>query len=367
MKRNIRILSLSLFIAALTLGGCGGSSHSANGSYAKENSYSDYAVAEEAYADYEEPYYSDDVYEYEESVKSNDEVDSITDEEIESATTRKLIRTVNITAETKEFDAFVANVQKKITELGGYAQSVNINGSSYEYSSARSASIVARIPAPRLDSFVSNVEQKSNITRKNENAEDVTLSYSDIESHKKALKIEQERLEKLLESADSLETIIVLEQRMTEVRYELESYESRLRTMDNQIEYSTVYLDVNEVKEYKPEPVEELSFGQKLAREFTENCADAFETIQDFIIGFISFIPRLIVIIIILIVIGLVIFGVLKLFVTIIRALTGKKRDKSSKKGIIELLKNVINKIKSLIKKENSSENAANDTDDKSE
>lgn len=65
--------------------------------------------------------------------------------------------------------------------------------------------------------------------------------------HKKALETEQERLLALLEKAENVEDIITIENRLSDVRYELENYESQIRLLDNQIDYSTVYVDISEV------------------------------------------------------------------------------------------------------------------------
>lgn len=330
MKKKISLIIVSSIITATVLAGCGSSSAS-NGKYeATAESYSDYGYAAE------EAYY-DDVYEYEAPMVNknmDDSADAMTDDEVNAATNRKLIKNVNMDVETKEFDTLVDNVEKKIVALGGYAESINISGSSSEYSSTRNANITARIPAANLDSFVTSVEEKSNITSKNESTEDVTLTYADVEAHKKSLKIEQDRLNDLLEEADSLETILALESRLTEVRYELESYESRLRAMDNQVQYSTVYLYIREVKEYQPEPVEKLTFGQRLTYEFSKNCIEAWETVQDFIIGFIAFLPILLVLVLILAVIGLVIFVIIKIIIAIVKKISSSNKSKSKNKAV---------------------------------
>lgn len=328
MRKRIISLFAGITVASTVLAGCGGSGASSAKSNYAESAY-DYDAAYDTYP--EEAYLSDDLYEYEEEQTYNSGSEGISDENIQSATNRKLIKTVNMSVETKEFDKLLSNVEKKINQLGGYAESTNISGNSYEKSGSRYANITARIPAENLDAFVNSVENESNITSKNESAEDVTLSYADIEAHNASLRIEQERLNELLKEADSLETIIILQQRLTEVRYEIESYESRLRAMDNQVTYSTVYLNVSEVKEYKPEPVEELTFGQRLSIEFEENCAAAWETIQSFVISLISFIPILLVLILILGVIGLIIFAIVKLVIVIVKKII-KKRPVSAKK-----------------------------------
>ena len=333
-KRTGTIIITALIISAL-LAACGSSSGSSFDS--ARNMKSSAAMAEEAEADY----YSDDLYDadvdmeeaYDTTAGSSSAPSSseaVSDSEILANSNRKLIKTVNMSAETREFDKFIANVTDKINSLGGYAQSTDITGNSYDSYSERSAYIVARIPANKLDFFVSDVAEHSNITSKNESAEDVTLQYADTEAHRDSLKIEQERLNQLLEQADTLENIIELENRLTEVRYEIESYESRLRTMNNQVVFSTVNLNVREVKEYTPEPVEEKSFAQRLAEGFLDSCSEAWETIQDFIIGFVSLLPMLFVLLIILAIIFVIIFGIVKLIIKIAKSSGKKKATKSN-------------------------------------
>ena len=61
------------------------------------------------------------------------------------------------------------------------------------------------------------------VTYTNKSSEDITLDYVDVESRIEALEVEQERLLALLESAQDLESVIQLESRLSEVRYQLET------------------------------------------------------------------------------------------------------------------------------------------------
>ena len=64
------------------------------------------------------------------------------------------------------------------------------------------------------------VSEIGNVTQKNESVEDVTLQYVDVESRKKALETEQERLMELLSSAENMEDLLAIESKLSEVRYE---------------------------------------------------------------------------------------------------------------------------------------------------
>lgn len=340
MKKRVALFAAAICISAAVLAGCGGSSSSGSGSMFKSESASA-AAAEEAYDydTYAEEAMSDDIYESSAGTNSassgSDTSSAPSDSEIQSNSNRKLIKTVNLSAETKEFDKLISKVTERINSLGGYAESMNIQGSSFDsVNERRTAYIVARIPANNLDQFVQSVSEASNITSKNESAEDVTLQYADVEAHKDSLKIEQKRLNELLEQADTLENIIELENRLTEVRYEIESYESRLRMMNNQVQYSTVNLNVSEVKDYTPEPVYEETFGERIRNGFLESCEDAWDTIQDFVVGFVSFLPILVVLVVILGVVFLIVFGIIKLITSIVKKTGKKKATKAAAKPV---------------------------------
>ncbi len=314
-KRLLTGFTVSI-VAALLLAGCG--------------SYSDKAATTEEVASADD--YSDDVYAYAESSQMMDNsAESSTDagslEESLVNENRKLIKSVNMNVETEEFDNLLTNVEQRITALGGYAETKEINGNGSYYSDEddywsgnRSAYIVARIPSNKLDQFVNTVTEQSNVINKQESVDDVTLQYVDVESHRDSLKVEQERLNELLGEADNLESIIALEERLTEVRYELENFESQLRTMDNQVDYSTVTLNISEVERYTP-PVEKSAWN-RMSTGFAESMYNVGNGLQNFAIGFVIALPYLLI------------FAILIAIVAGIVILIVKASEKSYKKKI---------------------------------
>jgi hypothetical protein len=114
----------------------------------------------------------------------------------------------------------------------------------------------------------------------------------DTETHIKTLEIEQERLLELLEKADDLEYIIRLEQRLSEVRYNIESYKSRLRTYDDKITYSTVRIYVYEVERVKEKAPETL--WERISNGWADTMYDISEGAQDFLVWFVINLPYLV-------------------------------------------------------------------------
>ncbi|WP_455713973.1 DUF4349 domain-containing protein [Anaerosporobacter sp.] len=201
---------------------------------------------------------------------------------------RKIIRNVSLELETQDFDKVVDTIEAEITSLGGYAESIEM--SDLLSSTNRYCNIIARIPAAKLDSFVNKVNKTGNVVSKNMSAEDVTVNYVDMESHVKVLKVEQKRLLELIEKAVDLDSIILLENRLSEIRYELESYESQLKTYDNLVEYSTVTVSIQEVIRYTSH-VEKESTWQQMKSGLKDTLYDIKENFTDFIIWITSNLP----------------------------------------------------------------------------
>lgn len=247
------------------------------------------------------------------------------------ATSRKLIRTVSIDAETQEFDQLRASIEAKIKELGGYVESSNINnGSAYGRNNdqLRHAVITARIPAARADEFLDLVGSSANVVTKNESSRDVTLQYVDMESREKALDAEEVRLLEMLESADTVEDMIYIEDRLSSIRYEKESIESQIRTYDNQVDYTTVTLTLSEVKvftEVPEEPIKEPTAWERISEGFMKSLKNVGSGLANFFIGLIVISPYLMLWALIVLIIVFIVKSVIK-----------KNQIKNAKKYTVE-------------------------------
>lgn len=207
---------------------------------------------------------------------------------------RKWIITVDMYAETEDLDALMAALDEKITSLSGYVEDQNIyNGSTYADRRYRSAYLTIRIPAEDVDKFTDEVEGIANVVRKNKNLEDITLNYVDTESRVAALQAEEARLLEFMEQAQTMADLLEIEARLTNVRYELESFSSRLRTYDNQINYATIYLDIEEVQEYTP--VAELSTWDRITQGFASSLKNLGDDITDIFVWVLVNSPYLVV------------------------------------------------------------------------
>ena len=278
MKKMTAILVTLCMLAAL-LAGCGGAS--------KSTQAFDAAAAAPAEA-------ANGAYYDMESAKSEDggltgDTDSTVLPE-----GRKWIITVNMSAETEDLDALMEALNGKISGLGGYVEDQDsYNGSMYSSRRYRSASLTVRIPAQRVDEFTEEMSGIANVVSTNLSREDITLSYVATESRVKALQTEEARLLELMEQAETMADLLEIESRLTDVRYELENRASQLRLYDNQVDYATIYLSIDEVQEYTP--VEEPTVWERISGGFVSSVKGVGNGLLDLLVWVLAKSPYLVI------------------------------------------------------------------------
>ncbi len=199
---------------------------------------------------------------------------------------RKLIQSVRMTVEVQELGGAIEELESRIADYGGYVESSDIyNGSSSSSRYSRNASITVRIPADRLESFLTVVSGVSNVVSSSKSVEDVTLSYVSTESRMNALKTEEARLLELLAKAETMDDLLTIESRLTSVRTEIEQIGSTLRVYDNQVEYATIHLSISEVRQFT-DTKEPETVWERIGKGFTASVSSLWNGIVELFVWF---------------------------------------------------------------------------------
>ena len=225
-------------------------------------------------------------------------------------------------AETPEPDDSVADYTAKIIytasvsiETIAGAEDRRLRGSSNvtgdtQYNADGTTSIVnrwayytVRIPCEQFEAFLHETEGFGNVISTSRDAQNVTSAYTDYEARLSSLNTQEERLLDMLSKSEDVETLIALEQRLSDVRYEIESIERSLRNYDMQIRYSTVELDLREVEAYTPTVPVRRTFGQKLSDSLSDGWTGFARGMQNVILGLASALPALVLLAVIVIVV----------------------------------------------------------------
>ncbi len=229
-----------------------------------------------------------------------------------AAPDEKLVYTGSVTAQTKsDINDVVAGVQGEVSALGGYVSntSVDKNGSGYR-GSYPTARITCRVPSVKFDEFLAYLRENMSVTGSSTNVENITESYYAAKSAYDTYLVQEQRLLQLLGEAKNLEEMLLLEDKLADVRRNIQYYETMLKTYDNKVDYATVTVSVTQVVEYTaPEP---YTFGERIKDAFTGSWEDFSDGAKDFAVWFVEAIPTLIVLAAIAVIIVLIIKGIIR-------------------------------------------------------
>ena len=308
---SVRILSIIfvIMILAASLASCGNSSYS-------ERAYSANGYAEDSY---------DEGNAYD---SGSSDADTKTDQKSVKGelTEDKLVYTCDIQIETTDYKTTMDDINGKIKTYKGIIESKTERDSdSYWYYSDNSktsgtmtCTITVKIPAADYNKFLDEVGESGKVTSKSMNVENISSQYHDVEARISALEIQQERLLEMLKQAESIDDMLTIEARLTDVETELNQYKTTKSSMDLQTAYSTITIDVDEVVEYSKDGdiVKTNTFWDRLGNTLKDAWRDFLNILECLLFFIIRALPVLIVL------------GVIALIVILIV----KKAVKSSKK-----------------------------------
>lgn len=157
-------------------------------------------------------------------------------------TERKIIQTAHLVLLVEKLDTAVDSIQAAVKECGGFVQSSNM----FRQDSARGAHYSLRIPVDQFNNVLAQLETLGDVQNKGTTGQDVTEEYVDVDARRRNLVRQEERLLTILDQAKTVEDILKVEGQLERVRGEIEALTGRLRYLDDQVELSTVDVELRE-------------------------------------------------------------------------------------------------------------------------
>nr|WP_325300696.1 DUF4349 domain-containing protein [uncultured Oscillibacter sp.] len=179
----------------------------------------------------------------------------------------KIVYTASVEAETQDFDACAAALEKMVEDLGGYLERAS-TGSHGDGS--RNASYTIRIPSGQFKDFLASVGEISHVISQDRDSDNVSERYYDLESRLATQRTKLERLLALLAKAETMEDIIDLENAISETEYQIEQLTGSLRHYDSLVDYATVDIRLREVLRLSTVEEAPPTFGSRLGNAFTD-------------------------------------------------------------------------------------------------
>lgn len=213
----------------------------------------------------------------------------------------KIIYSGEAQVETRNFDDSIAMLMEMLEQYGGWIESSSLSGANYYSisrgnSGNRSASYTLRIPSDKFETVMNSLSQLGNVPYTHTYSENVTAQYYDTQARLTAYETQEARLLEMMEKAETVSDVITIEEKLTELRYQIESLQSTLNNWDRQVNYSSLYVTVDEVGEYTPQP--QQSYLQELWQALTGAFKDLGRFFKNFLVFLVSAIPTIIVLVV---------------------------------------------------------------------
>lgn len=197
---------------------------------------------------------------------------------------RKIIREGYGYLETLDYDTSLNTLYKMITELGGFVESQNMQGAGLYGQNLRYADITFRVPSAKFDTAYNGLTSVGSVTNSSSSGTDITDQYVDTETRVRNLKIQEERLLALISKAPKLDEIVTLEQRLSDIRTEIETMENSLRNFDRLLEYSRITVRLQEVQYITETRPVAKSLGERLSQAFSNAWSDFVQGWEEFLV-----------------------------------------------------------------------------------
>ncbi len=150
---------------------------------------------------------------------------------------KKIIQNFQVSIIVDDVKNAANEIGSKARLLGGFTEIEEIT----EYGSNSSI----RIPSQKVDLFIEYLEKSFDVINKNKNVENITDVYVDNDARLKNLKAEESQVLEILKKANTVDEILKVQTELYRVRGEIEVLESRKKTWDRQVDYSTVRLNIS--------------------------------------------------------------------------------------------------------------------------
>ncbi len=180
---------------------------------------------------------------------------------------RKLIWEARLTLLTPEVDKTLQQARDIVEQMGGYiANLYQIRSPEGEWS----ATAIFRVPSMHYKEAITRLQKLGQVEALQEQVQDVTEEYLDMEARLRNLKRSEEHLLAMIKRANRISDLLELEREISTRRQEIERIEGRLRWLEHQTAFSSIHVTF---REFRVRPVPEAAFS--VPKVF----ADAFRTV----------------------------------------------------------------------------------------
>lgn len=202
----------------------------------------------------------------------------------------KIIRTASYTLNTMQFEKDLESVKALASAYNGWVEYAGVTGDAAQ-GDMRYANLTLRIPTDSLDSFESGVTTIGRITDSNESATDVSESYSDTQMRLQTQKDKMDRLRALMNTTGELADLLAVENEIANTQYQIDSYESSLRSTDSRVNFTSVQIYLQEETAKDAASTKALTLGERILQGLHATWQAVCEFAQDLAVFLVMVLP----------------------------------------------------------------------------
>lgn len=201
-----------------------------------------------------------------------------------------VIRTGSLTLRVDDASKRLAELRTLAETSGGFVASANTT----DNNGVKTAYVTLRVPNDKFRQVMEDAKKlASTVFNENENAQDVTDQYVDLEARLKAAKAEEAQYLEILKRASDIEDTLNVTARLGEVRSRIEQMEGQMRYLNDRTTYATLSVTLTEEAKIEVptrvwKPGETFRLAMRGLVESLQDLADFLITGGVFLIGFVA-------------------------------------------------------------------------------
>lgn len=153
---------------------------------------------------------------------------------------------ISIETETGGFADAESKLKSVVRSTSSYLLNENVNRYDSGWKSYYSGSYQIKVDSKKYNDIVAQLKNIGEVKSFNENAEDVTASYKNLEIELNAEKQRLLRYNKMYEEATLIADKIQLSDKVFEQERMIKYLEDSIKNIDQRVDYSTIYVTLNE-------------------------------------------------------------------------------------------------------------------------
>jgi negative regulator of sigma E activity len=155
-----------------------------------------------------------------------------------------IARKAELTITTKDFEAARAQVDEILKRESGYIGEMSVSSPA---DTERKLTAVLRVPADHLEAAIAELKKVGRVESESQAGEEVTSQYVDLQARLTNARNTEQRMTELLRTrTGKLEEVVAVEEKLSEVREQIERMEAEKKALTKRVDFGTVTLSLAE-------------------------------------------------------------------------------------------------------------------------